>query len=215
MALLKASQPSSDLSLQALMFRIEQLEQRVKGAATAAMPADDAPAPAPQAEEPRAPAPAPQSRPAATQTRAVAAPAAAPAIEASTDPEPDHDHDHDIDLDRVVHLWPAALEVIGQDNELLGAALAEAKPHAFDNGRLVIAFPPGSEFIRKKAEAKRDVVQRAIHGLTGARVAIAFETSEKVAPPPEKKLSTDELIESVKRDFAATELDPTDIEGTE
>jgi DNA polymerase-3 subunit gamma/tau len=212
MALLKASQPSSDLSLQALMFRIEQLEQRVKGAATTTAPADDAPAPAPQAEEPRAPAPAPQSRPAAPQTRAVAAPAAAPAIEASTDPEPDHDDD--VDLDRVVHLWPAALEIIGQDNELLGAALAEAKPHAFDNGRLVIAFPPGSEFIRKKAEAKRNVVQRAIHGLTGARVAIAFETSEKVAPPPEKKLSTDELVESVKRDFAATELDPTDIEGT-
>jgi DNA polymerase-3 subunit gamma/tau len=212
MALLKASQPSSDLSLQALMFRIEQLEHRVKGVATAAAPADDAPAPAPPAEEPRAPAPAPQSRPVAPQTRAVAAPAAAPAIEASADPEPDHDHD--VDLDRVVHLWPAALEVIGQDNELLGAALAEAKPHAFDNGRLVIAFPPGSEFIRKKAEAKREVVQRAIHGLTGARMAIAFETSEKVAPPPERKLSTDELIASVKRDFAATELDPTDIEGT-
>jgi DNA polymerase III subunit gamma/tau len=49
MALLKASQPSSDLSLQALMFRIEQLEQRIQGGAAAA-PAD-APAPAaPQAQ---------------------------------------------------------------------------------------------------------------------------------------------------------------------
>src|SRR5205823_1597781 len=46
MALLKASQPSSDLSLQALMFRIEQLEQRVQGAS--------APAP-PEAEEPEPP----------------------------------------------------------------------------------------------------------------------------------------------------------------
>src|SRR5256714_15214859 len=36
MALLKASQPSSDLSLQALMFRIEQLEQRVQGASVPA-----------------------------------------------------------------------------------------------------------------------------------------------------------------------------------
>jgi DNA polymerase-3 subunit gamma/tau len=208
MALLKASQPSSDLSLQALMFRIEQLEQRVKGGAAADAPAD-AP-PASESEAPRAPARAPQASP-VTQTRAVATPAAAPALQASADPDPAHDLG--LDLDRVVHLWPAALEVIGQDNELLGAALAEAKPHEFDHGRLVIAFPPGSEFIRKKAEAKRDVVQRAIHGLTGARVAIAFETSEKVAPPPEKRLSTDELVESVKRDFAATELDPTDIEG--
>src|SRR4051794_23372182 len=41
MALLKASQPSSDLSLQALMFRIEQLEQRVQagGGAASAPPA--------------------------------------------------------------------------------------------------------------------------------------------------------------------------------
>src|SRR5215212_9987440 len=39
MALLKASQPSSDLSLQALMFRIEQLERRIQGGA-AAPPAD-------------------------------------------------------------------------------------------------------------------------------------------------------------------------------
>src|SRR6476661_8384491 len=36
MALLKASQPSSDLSLQALIFRIEQLEARVTGGAVAA-----------------------------------------------------------------------------------------------------------------------------------------------------------------------------------
>src|SRR3954465_13943047 len=54
MALLKASQPSSDLSLQALMFRIEQLERRIAGGAAAA-PAD-APAanPEPQGQAPRA-----------------------------------------------------------------------------------------------------------------------------------------------------------------
>jgi len=45
MALLKASQPSSDLSLQALMFRIEQLEQRVQGASAPAPPEAEEPAP--------------------------------------------------------------------------------------------------------------------------------------------------------------------------
>ena len=44
MALLKATQPQADLSLQALMFRIEQLEARLGGAA-AARPAPAAPAP--------------------------------------------------------------------------------------------------------------------------------------------------------------------------
>src|SRR4029078_8645949 len=48
MALLKASQPSSDLSLQALMFRIEQLETRIQGGAgTARQPERE-----PRAERP-------------------------------------------------------------------------------------------------------------------------------------------------------------------
>jgi DNA polymerase III subunit gamma/tau len=239
MALLKASQPSSDLSLQALMFRIEQLERRIQGGAAAA-PSDGAPAapqpgapkaaaaaPAAAASAPAAAAPAAASAPAASaasgartagsaapaasaasgaRTAGSAAPAPAPVAVAATDLE--------IDLDRIAHIWPAALEVIGEDNELLGAALAEARPHALDSGRLVIAFPPGSDFTRKKAEAKRDVVQRAIHGLTGATLVIACETSDEAVPPPARKLTTDELIESVKRDFAATELDPSDTEHT-
>src|SRR3954447_17321217 len=55
MALLKASQPSSDLSLQALMFRIEQLERRIQGGAAA----PEAPAAAAPPEAGAAPAPPP------------------------------------------------------------------------------------------------------------------------------------------------------------
>jgi DNA polymerase-3 subunit gamma/tau len=201
MALLKASQPSSDLSLQALMFRIEQLERRIQGGAAPPAPESEAPK-APAAPPPRAPAPAPTASAPRSTGSAAPAPVAAPAAGV------------DIDLDRIAHIWPAALEVIGEDNELLGAALAEARPHALDSGRLVIAFPPGSDFTRKKAEAKRDVVQRAIHGLTGATLVIACETSEAAVAPAARKLSTDELVESVKRDFAATELDPSDSEQT-
>jgi hypothetical protein len=190
------------------MFRIEQLEQRVPGGAAAAPPAEApapqrAPDPEPQPQAKPAPPPAPAPPP---QTRAVASQSAAPAVEAEV--QPAAQTEADIDLERLVHLWPAALEVIGEDNELLGAALAEARPYALDAGRLVIAFPPGSDFTRKKAEAKRDVVQRAIHGLTGATLVISCETSEEAAPVQARKITTDELIESVKRDFAATELDP-------
>jgi DNA polymerase-3 subunit gamma/tau len=200
MALLKASQPSSDLSLQALMFRIEQLDRKLHGEAAPAAPAET-PAPQPQAEQPTARPPAPQPRASAPS----AAPAAAQAVAA---PAPQAVSDTELDLDRLVHIWPAALEVLSEDNELLGAALAEARPHSLDSGRLTIAFPPGSEFARKKAEAKREVVQRAIHGLTGVTLVIAFEVNGDAAPPEPKRLSTDELVESVKRDFAATEVLP-------
>ena len=194
MALLKASQPSSDLSLQALMFRIEQLEARIPVVAPAA-PAD-APAPAPAAEPARTPPPPP--------ARAVVA-GAAPAV-ARSEPVAEASSAPDLDLDKLHHLWPAALEVMS-DDAMLHAAMSETRPLALDNGRLVIGFPPDSDFIRKKAEAKRDVIQRAVQGLTGATLAIAFETSEHAKRPDERRLTTDELIESVKRDFGATELD--------
>jgi hypothetical protein len=93
---------------------------------------------------------------------------------------------------------------------MLGAALAETHPIALDSGRLVVGFPPDSDFIRKKAEGKRDVIQRAIHGLTGATLSIALETSEQAQPAAQRTLTTDELIESVKRDFGAVEVDPTE-----
>jgi DNA polymerase-3 subunit gamma/tau len=193
MALLKASQPSSDLSLQALMFRIEQLERRIQGGAAAA-PADS---PAPEMPEAKPAAPAPRAAAAASGPAVARAPAVEAIAESAIDAEAD------IDLERVVHLWPAALEVMG-DDPLLGAALAETHPVELENGRLVIGFPPDSDFSRKKAERKREVIQRALHGLTGATLTIAFGTTEVRREDPAP--STDELIETVKREFGAVEV---------
>jgi DNA polymerase III subunit gamma/tau len=205
MALLKASQPSSDLSLQALMFRIEQLEQRIQGGAAAA-PSDAPPAEAPQAEA--AASPAPNPAPAAAPRASTTAAAAAPAVEAVAQPVADVQ----VDLEQIQRLWPAALEMMSDDS-MLNAALAETHPVSLEAGRLVIGFPPGTDFIRKKAEGKRDVIQRALHGLTGATLAIALETSEHAAPPEQRTLSTDELIENVKRDFGAVELGDESVEN--
>src|SRR3954453_16643599 len=82
MALLKASQPSSDLSLQALMFRIEQLERRIQGGGAAAPASDDAPA-APQPQARAASAPAASAPNAASAPRAASAQPAASAPAAS------------------------------------------------------------------------------------------------------------------------------------
>ena len=99
------------------------------------------------------------------------------------------------------------------DDPLLNAALAETHPVALQGDRLVIGFPPDTDFIRKKAEGKRDVIQRTLHGLTGATFVIALETSEHAAPAEQRTLSTDELIESVKRDFGAVEVDEENVEN--
>ena len=96
---------------------------------------------------------------------------------------------------------------------MLHAALAETHPVSLDNGRLVIGFPPETDFIRKKAEGKRDVIQRALHGLTGATLQISLETSDHARPMEQPTLSTDELIAKVKTDFGAVEVDHTENES--
>jgi DNA polymerase-3 subunit gamma/tau len=96
LALLKAAQPQSDMSIQALLFRIEQLERRVaqqSGAPARSQPADSVPsgAPAPprapareaQAPPPAAPAPAPVAH-----AEPVAATAGASASAAQSAPAP-------------------------------------------------------------------------------------------------------------------------------
>jgi DNA polymerase-3 subunit gamma/tau len=219
MALLKAAQPSSDLSLQALMFRIEQLEQRIQGGAAAA-PAD---APAPAAAQPQAKAqparasaaaaaPAPTARPSAPAPAASAQAPAASAPAAATAAAPEPASAPDIELEQVQRLWPAALEMLGED-PMLAAALAETHPISLDNGRLVIGFPPDSDFTRKKVERKRDVIQSTLAGLTGATLVIALERNQNAAPPEQKTLTTDELIETVKRDFGAVEVEDQNVEN--
>ena len=53
-------------------------------------------------------------------------------------------------------------------------------------------------------------MQDALHGLTGASLTVVFEANSDARSREPQKLTTEELIEKVKRDFAATELAPGD-----
>ena len=235
LALLKAAQPSSDLSLGALIFRIEQLEQRLAGAqagggeAAPAQQAQGAAARAPEAPSPRQAAASPEAAGARTVSAAAPEPAGARAVSAAGSPqaaaapsaaavaEPQEQPEPEAppivtpaqpapELEDLVRLWPAAIEVAGEDNELLAAALAEARPAELKGERLTVHFPPGSDFSRKTAEKKRDDLVRALHGLTGRSFALTFEAGA-VAPAEPQSLGPDELFEQVKREFSAREVD--------
>jgi DNA polymerase III subunit gamma/tau len=200
MALLKATQPQADLSLQALMFRIDQLEA---GAGGGARPAPSA-APAEPAEPPPAEAPAAPSRPAAAGRQA---PKGATAVAAQASPEPAPEPVGAVDLDQIVALWPAVADAIAEDREVLGHAIATAAPVALEGDRLTIAFPPGASFVKKKAEQGRDLVANAVRGMTGHSLALAFELSDSVAPPAgPATLDHDELIARLREEFAAEEV---------
>ena len=186
MALLKATQPQADLSLQALMFRIDQLE-RAAGVAPAEAPA----APPVQRQAPKG-----------TTTAAAVAVAPQPVGQ--------------VELEQIVSLWPAVAEAVGEENGMLSAALSAATPTAFDADRLTIAFPSDAAFVKKKAEQGRDIVAGAVRGLTGHAVSLNFELSDSVAPPPgPAMLDHDQLIERLRAEFAAEEVfDETDEESS-
>jgi DNA polymerase III subunit gamma/tau len=194
MALLKATQPQADLSLQALMFRIDQLEAAL-GGADAAAPASP-PAPAPRER------PAPKAASAAAPaSAAAAAPAAAPRAESSPQPV------GSIELGQIVSLWPAVAEAVAEENGMLSAALSAATPTALDADRLTVAFPADAAFVKKKAEQGRDLVANAVRGLTGQPLTLAFELSDDAVPAAgPATLDHDELIERLRAEFDAEEV---------
>jgi DNA polymerase-3 subunit gamma/tau len=189
MALLKATQPQADLSLQALMFRIEQLEARMGGGAPEQAAAAPAAAPAP-------PAPARS----ASGGGPVAAVATEP--EAEADPVPVGA----VELEQLQAVWPAVGEAVTEENAMLGAALGAARPVAVEGERLTVAFPPDAAFVKKKAEANRDVVQRVLRGLTGHSLLIGYELREDALRVGPQLLGEGELIDRLRAEFAAEEV---------
>ncbi|MET0512023.1 MAG: DNA polymerase III subunit gamma/tau [Thermoleophilaceae bacterium] len=195
MALLKATQPQADLSLGALMFRIEQLEARLGQGAGAAAAAS---APGEAASEPAPPATAP--------TRAAATGPAAAAVAAEPEPDSQPLPVGALDLEQLQAIWPAVAQAVTEENGMLGAALGAARPIAVEGDRLTVAFPPDAAFVKKKAEANREMVQRALRGLTGQGLNIAYELREDAASGGPALLGEEELIERLRAEFAAEEV---------
>jgi DNA polymerase-3 subunit gamma/tau len=188
MALLKGTQPQADLSLQALMFRIEQLEARLGGGA-----------PEQAAATPAAPA-----APAAPVRSGAGGPVAA--VAADPEEEPDPVPVGAVELEQLQAIWPAVAETVTEENGMLGAALGAARPMAIEGDRVTVAFPPDAAFVKKKAEANRDLVARTLRGLTGHALSVAYELREDALPAGPELLGEEELIERLRAEFAAEEV---------
>ncbi|MDP9134497.1 MAG: DNA polymerase III subunit gamma/tau [Actinomycetota bacterium] len=224
LALLKATQPQSDQSLQALMHRIDRLEAALAGGAepvAAVRPrVEVAPPPEPAASGPPPPsAPPPQPRPpestpvpppptvAASNGAVVAA-----AVEEAAEPEPAPAEQSAavLDLERVTTLWPAVADAIREQNGMVAALLAEAVPTALEGSRLTIQFPADAAFSKRKAEDNRELVTGALRSLGGHAVAVAFELGEERGERAATTLTVDQLAERLMRDFDAEEIFESD-----
>jgi DNA polymerase-3 subunit gamma/tau len=199
-ALLKATQPEADQTVQALMQRIDRLEAAMGDAPSAATTAAVV---APPDEAP--------SIERAVRTATVTAVAAA-AVEAAAEPEDEVEVAiapevvPALDIGRIVEMWPAVADAVGRQNAMVAALVAEARPSALDGDRLTIAFPADAGFHKKKAEANRDLVLGALRSLTGTALAVAFELSETAEAPATLTLGEEELLQRLKQDFGAEEV---------
>ena len=153
LALLKSTQPQADLSLQALMYRIEQLEREARwrrrdvraGTAGGA---------------PRHPAPRGGGAPSAG--------AAAQAVAEEPENEPVAEAAPAPDLEHVQQIWPAVADTVRERNGMLGALLAQARPIAIEGDLLKVAFAEDATFGKKKAEANRELVVEALRASPAA-----------------------------------------------
>ena len=206
LALLKAAQPQSDLSLQALLFRIEQLERKLvqtdASEAAAGEPAGEQSngAPSPGQAESRA---APASRGGSAPTAA----ASVAAVAVAAQPEQQPAAQTELDLGRLRSLWPAVVDAVRSENAMVGACLEGARPSALEGDRLTVAFPVFAGFSRKTVERNREVLQVSLRALTGRTLSLDYTASDEQAQAEAPaSLTEEELIERLKRDYGATEV---------
>jgi DNA polymerase-3 subunit gamma/tau len=216
-ALLKSAQPSADASVQALMARIERLELALGGRAPAPAAPDrpqqrkpDAP-PAPAAdagappEPPRATASPPER--AVARAEAAAAVAASAVAEPEPEPEPAPAPLPDFDIDQLKAVWPAVVEAVCEENQMVGAYLANGRPHALDAGRLTVEFGMESDFAKKTVERKRELPVKALRTLTGHSLDIVYELSDgELDAESSSSMDEEQLLERLKQEFGATEV---------
>jgi DNA polymerase-3 subunit gamma/tau len=189
LVLVKASAPELDPSRAALLARIERLE----GGRPAAAPT----APAPPATAAPAPSPPPAPAAEAPVAAAVAVAERAPASE--------------LDLQAAIDSWPAVVELVRSQNAMLAALLQDARPVDTRDHVLVLAFPAGAAFLKRKAEQDdhRRVAVEAVEAVTGHRVKLTYELRENGEAPEEAgpdTLSGEELVRRFMEEFDAKEI---------
>ena len=191
LVLIKATAPEVDPSAAALLARIERLEAALAGERSAPKPPPNGGERAPRAE-PESPAPDPEP---------VASPATEAARAAVGPPE----------LATVAACWPAVIDLVRKDNQMLAALLADARPVALHDQDVTVAFPSGKAFLKRKAEQDdyRRATAEALRSVTGSALVLRYELRDDEdlpEPADANALSHEELVKRLVEEFDAQEV---------
>jgi DNA polymerase III subunit gamma/tau len=232
LVLIKAAAPEVDPSTAALLARIGRLEAAMAGGpAVVARPAAAVPPPA--VDEPTAAAPPPAvDEPPAAPTPAVDEPPAAPppaVDEPPAAPPPDADEPLAVaangapapappaaapreappELETVAACWPAVIDLVRQENQLLASVLADARPVSLTEEDVTLAFPSDRAFYKRKAEQddNRRTTAEALRAVIGTTLRLRYELRDEAElPAAADGLSQEELVKRLVEEFDAQEV---------
>jgi DNA polymerase-3 subunit gamma/tau len=144
----------------------------------------------------------PQSAPPRTSTTAVEAPAP---------PPPDRQDGPSLGLGAAIEAWPAVVELVRSQNAMLAALLQDARPVEAGERELVLAFPEGAAFLKRKAEQEdhRRMAVDALATVTGQRLQLTYElreNGESAEGSGDGTLSGEELVRRFMEEFDAEEI---------
>jgi hypothetical protein len=117
----------------------------------------------------------------------------------------------------VAACWPAVIDLVRKDNQMLAALLADARPVALHDQDVTVAFPTGKAFLKRKAEQDdyRRATAEALRSVTGSTLVLRYELrDEEELPEPEDTgaLSHEELVKRLVEEFDAQEVPDDDDE---
>jgi hypothetical protein len=118
----------------------------------------------------------------------------------------------------VAACWPAVIDLVRQENQLLASVLADARPVSLTDEGVTLAFPTDRAFYKRKAEQddNRRTTAEALRSVIGTMLRLRYELRDEAElPPAADGLSQEELVQRLVEEFDAQEvLDDPDQEET-
>ncbi len=215
--LIKLTQPVADMSLRAILSRLDRLEQgvarprsRPPAGPNHTSPADKPPGSEPGGDRNAVPEAESTTDPSLTPQRAhTISPSdgsqeeAASRVHSSPRVEPDIDH--------LKRAWPHILNRLKNERPNLHAVLADGRPETLEGDTLVIRFPAGADFqvARISGAGNNALLVDEFTEITGRRLHITARVAGDDAPADteeaesERILTGSELLEHLRREFGA------------
>ncbi|MGA2014415.1 MAG: hypothetical protein ABSH51_28355 [Solirubrobacteraceae bacterium] len=108
------------------------------------------------------------------------------------------------------------IDIVRQENQMLAALLADARPVGLDGNRVTIAFPAGKAFLKRKAEQDdyRKVTAEALRTVIGTMFMLRYELRDDEPPAGAAPITQEDLVKRLVEEFDAQEvLEDPDEEG--